>query len=59
MKKMLLITVVLVCGFLILFFAKTNDLMADSGGFPKYKLTRLWETKTDLRVPESVLYNPS
>lgn len=59
MKKMPIITVVFICSFLILFFTKTRDLMADPGGFPKYKLTKLWETKADLRVPESVLYNPS
>ncbi len=59
MKKKLLITVVFICGFLILFLVKTNDSMGDSGGFQKCKLTKLWETQRDLRVPESVLYNPS
>ena len=58
MKKILIITVAFICSILILFFAKKN-LMADPGGFQKCKLTKLWETKADLRVPESVLYNPS
>ncbi len=58
MKKTLIITVAFICSFLILFFAK-KDLMADPGTFQKYKLTKLWETKADLRIPESVLYNPS
>lgn len=59
MKRMPIITVVLTCSFFILFFTNTKDLMADAGGFPKYRLTKLWETKAELRVPESVLYNPS
>ena len=58
MKKILFITVAFICSFLILFLAK-KDLMADPGGFQKCKLTKLWETKADLRIPESVLYNPS
>ena len=57
-EKNTYITVAFICSFLILFFAKKN-LMADPGGFQKCKLTKLWETKADLRIPESVLYNPS
>ena len=58
MKKTFIITVVCICSFSVLFFANKN-LTADPGGFQKLKLMKLWETKTDLKVPESVLYNPS
>ena len=59
MKKMSSITVVAICSFLIVLSTKTPDVMADPGGFSNYRLTKLWVTKADLRVPESVLYNPS
>ena len=58
MKKRPVITFAFICGFLILFFAKKN-LMASHLEFQKHKLTKLWETKAVLRIPESVLYNPS
>jgi len=58
MKKTFIITVACICGFSVLFFGNEN-LTADPGGFQKLKLMKLWETKTDLKVPESVLYNPS
>ena len=59
MKRMLIITLSFICSFSILFSADTKYLIADPGGFQKCKLTKLWETKADLRVPESVLYHPS
>ena len=59
MKKIPIITIVFTCIFSVLFFTKAKDLMADPAGFPNYRLTKQWETKADLRVPESVLYNPS
>jgi DNA-binding beta-propeller fold protein YncE len=58
MKKTFIITVACICGFSFLFFGNEN-LTAAPGGFQKLKLMKLWETKTDLKVPESVLYNPS
>ncbi|MBW1696115.1 MAG: PQQ-binding-like beta-propeller repeat protein [Deltaproteobacteria bacterium] len=61
MKKIFIITSVLIFNFLILFLAQPTYLPAQPGGVQpcRLKLTKLWETKTELRVPESVLYNPS
>jgi len=58
MKKTFIITIACICSFSVLFVGNEN-LTADPGGLQKLKLMKLWETKTDLRVPESVLYNPS
>jgi sugar lactone lactonase YvrE len=58
MKKAFIITVACICSFSVLFVANEN-LTADPGGVQKVELIKLWETKTDLKVPESVLYNPS
>jgi len=57
MKKTFIITIACICSFSVLFVGNEN-LMADPGGLQKFKLMKLWETKTDLRVPESVLYSP-
>jgi sugar lactone lactonase YvrE len=57
MKKTIIFLVAFIFSFLILFFEGTDDLVADPGGNPTCKLTKLWATKKDLSVPESVLYH--
>ena len=59
MKKMLIISSAFVCIFFMLFSAGMERSMADPGESKKMQLKKRWETKRDLRVPESVLYNPS
>ncbi len=53
------ILAVLVCTFFIFFLTNTHNVLADSKSFPKYKLTKLWEAKSGISIPESVLYYPS
>lgn len=57
MKKILLLGLCLLSCFSLLVFSGLQRLKASDGGGGEYKLTQLWETKKELRVPESVLYH--
>ena len=59
MKRILLCGSVLFSFFLIPFFSGPGSLRASDKGAGEYRLTQQWETTKELRVPESVLYDPS
>ena len=59
MKKISLIGLIAVSCFSTLVFLGVKNGTASNSGLGKYKVTLLWSTKRDLRVPESVLYDES
>jgi len=59
MKKISLVWLILVPCFSGLSFSGIRNLSADDVGRIEYNLIKQWETKKELRVPESVLYDES
>jgi sugar lactone lactonase YvrE len=59
MQRISLIGLILVPCFSILVFLGVQSLKASDVGRGKYKLTKQWQTKKELRIPESVLYDES
>jgi len=59
MKRIFFLGLCLLSCFSLLVFSGLQSLKASDGSGGEYKLTQQWETKKELRVPESVLYDES
>ena len=57
MKRIFFLGLCLLSCFSLLVFSGLQSLKASDGGGGEYKLTQQWQTKKELRVPESVLYD--
>ncbi|MBW1673776.1 MAG: hypothetical protein JRJ45_09065, partial [Deltaproteobacteria bacterium] len=59
MKKIFLIGLIVVSCISILMFLGLHNVNANDVGGDRYKVDKQWQTKKELRVPESVLYDES
>jgi sugar lactone lactonase YvrE len=59
MKKIFLIGLIVVFCISILMFLGLHNVNASDVGGGRYKVDKQWQTKKELRVPESILYDES